>query len=264
VAPDVWAACGFEERTLPEDIATQALSRIDWRRWRQASETLLAGSAADQQMGALMQALADAPLFEPVLGVFCTATGQPRKRLGTQAVDPVTRAWLVEQQEHICRAYEVIKAARVALESEYALTLAVAYASLYEAAKTARGGLDFGDLIARVHELLTGRADAAWVLYKLDGGIDHILLDEAQDTAPDQWDILRTLTTEFFAGEARPNASAPPSRSATRNSRSIPSRARLRSGSPRWLPSIAPWSRARADVSRKCRCWRVIARRRKC
>ena len=38
------------------------------------------------------------------------------------------------------------------------------------------------------------------MLYKLDGGIDHILVDEAQDTAPDQWDIVRALTGEFFAG----------------------------------------------------------------
>ena len=76
--------------------------------------------------------------------------------------------------------------------------LATAYRGLYEGAKGA--ALDFGDLIGRTRELLTLRADAAWVLYKLDGGIDHVLLDEAQDTAPDQWDILHALTDEFFAG----------------------------------------------------------------
>jgi ATP-dependent helicase/nuclease subunit A len=48
--------------------------------------------------------------------------------------------------------------------------------------------------------LLTEKVDAAWVLYKLDGGVDHILLDEAQDTAPEQWAILRALTAEFFVG----------------------------------------------------------------
>jgi ATP-dependent helicase/nuclease subunit A len=42
------------------------------------------------------------------------------------------------------------------------------------------------------------------VLYKLDGGIDHVLIDEAQDTSPEQWDIVRALTAEFFAGEGRP------------------------------------------------------------
>ncbi len=42
--------------------------------------------------------------------------------------------------------------------------------------------------------------DAAWVHYKLDRGIDHVLIDEAQDTSPKQWEIVRRLTAEFFAG----------------------------------------------------------------
>ncbi len=66
--------------------------------------------------------------------------------------------------------------------------------------KQDRGALDFTDLVLRTKELVAERPDAAWVLYKLDGGIDHILLDEAQDTAPDQWAILRALTADFFAG----------------------------------------------------------------
>jgi ATP-dependent helicase/nuclease subunit A len=40
------------------------------------------------------------------------------------------------------------------------------------------------------------------VLYKLDGGIDHVLVDEAQDTNPDQWEVIRRLTEEFFSGES--------------------------------------------------------------
>ncbi len=66
--------------------------------------------------------------------------------------------------------------------------------------KDARAGLDFDDLIHGVRRLLT-RADAAeWVLWKLDGGVEHILLDEAQDTSPQQWQILRKLTEDIFAG----------------------------------------------------------------
>src|SRR6185312_9916813 len=81
------------------------------------------------------------------------------------------------------------------------ISLALAHAQLYDGAKDALRALDFGDLIERTHELLTRRADAAWVLFKLDGGVDHVLLDEAQDTAPEQWDILRALTGEFFIGQ---------------------------------------------------------------
>ena len=42
---------------------------------------------------------------------------------------------------------------------------------------------------------------APWVLFKLDGGLDHILIDEAQDTNPEQWEIVAALAEEFFAGE---------------------------------------------------------------
>ena len=66
--------------------------------------------------------------------------------------------------------------------------------------KAARGALDFADLIDKARDLLATREDAAWVLYKLDSGLDHVLLDEAQDTSPEQWEILRNLTAEFFAG----------------------------------------------------------------
>src|SRR5690606_37595213 len=41
---------------------------------------------------------------------------------------------------------------------------------------------------------------AQWVLYKLDGGVDHVLVDEAQDTAPEQVDLIEALTGEFYAG----------------------------------------------------------------
>ena len=38
------------------------------------------------------------------------------------------------------------------------------------------------------------------MLYKLDAQIDHILLDEAQDTSAAQWDILAAIADEFCAG----------------------------------------------------------------
>src|SRR5690606_19602738 len=62
-----------------------------------------------------------------------------------------------------------------------------------------RGVLDFADLIAAAKRLLQDDG-AAWVHYKLDEGIDHILVDEAQDTSPDQWEIVSRLTSEFMAG----------------------------------------------------------------
>lgn len=78
---------------------------------------------------------------------------------------------------------------------------AAAFLPAYAAAKAARGLLDFDDLILRAAALLTDRAMAPWVLWRLDGAIDHILVDEAQDTSPLQWRIVESLAAEFTAGE---------------------------------------------------------------
>ena len=79
------------------------------------------------------------------------------------------------------------------------LTLASEVIARYRAEKESRGLLDYDDLIAKTRDLLT-RVSAAWVHYKLDLGIDHLLIDEAQDTSPEQWDIIARLVAEFAAG----------------------------------------------------------------
>ena len=97
----------------------------------------------------------------------------------------------------------------------------------YQRAKRLRGVLDYDDLIVETRNLLRDGGAAQWVLYKLDGGIDHVLIDEAQDTSPEQWDIVKTLTEDFFAGAGPRRGAwrAPSSRWATRNSPSSASRA---------------------------------------
>jgi len=70
------------------------------------------------------------------------------------------------------------------------------------AQRKAQGGwLDFDDLIERAGALLSDPSVAQWVLFRLDGGIDHILVDEAQDTSPGQWRIIERLADEFTAGD---------------------------------------------------------------
>lgn len=82
---------------------------------------------------------------------------------------------------------------------------AAAFLPIYAERKTLRGALDFDDLIARAKALLTDPTVAQWVLFRLDGGIDHILVDEAQDTSPDQWRVIELLAQEFTAGEGARN-----------------------------------------------------------
>ncbi|MCP3970056.1 MAG: double-strand break repair helicase AddA [Rhodobacteraceae bacterium] len=77
---------------------------------------------------------------------------------------------------------------------------AQAFLPLFEARKTRRGWLDFDDLILRTRALLSNELVAGWVLYRLDGGLDHILVDEAQDTSPAQWQVIERLAQEFTSG----------------------------------------------------------------
>jgi ATP-dependent helicase/nuclease subunit A len=72
----------------------------------------------------------------------------------------------------------------------------------YERLKNAKHVLDYNDLIQKARGLLTDAELSAWVLYKLDGGLDHILVDEAQDTNDAQWAIIEALTEEFYSGES--------------------------------------------------------------
>ncbi|MBL9051287.1 MAG: double-strand break repair helicase AddA [Tabrizicola sp.] len=127
------------------------------------------------------------------IGAFPTKPVQPR--LG-DLIDPLN---------NLMARVEAARAKRIALSAaEKTLALhdfAAAFLPEYAARKAARGYLDFDDLITRAKSLLTDPALAAWVLYRLDGGIDHILVDEAQDTSPEQWELIEALAAELIAGE---------------------------------------------------------------
>ena len=204
-ATDVWHVCGFDGApTDPDAVEAEAVAACDWAQWRTSAGHLIAsGKSTDGVLGHAMAAFAEAMhgAFVDIWRLFSTEKGEPSKRLGTQGLPPAVLEHLRDEQTRLHDACKRAKAARIARDTVHALVLAHAYASLYEGEKVRRGALDFPDLIARTRRLLTERADAAWVLYKLDGGVDHVLLDEAQDTSPDQWAILEALTGEFFSGE---------------------------------------------------------------
>ncbi|MGN1063378.1 MAG: UvrD-helicase domain-containing protein, partial [Alphaproteobacteria bacterium] len=101
----------------------------------------------------------------------------------------------------VLETLERIKHFRIVNATEALLRTAFYIIELYEREKQIKSLLDYDDLIEYTRRLLNEGDKAAWVLYKLDGGIDHILVDEAQDTNPHQWSIIRKLAEEFFAGE---------------------------------------------------------------
>lgn len=103
------------------------------------------------------------------------------------------------EAERVMAVEDRARAWRMSEISAALATLAGPVVAGYARHKEEAGLLDYEDLIGRTSELLVDPG-AAWVLYKLDGGIDHLLLDEVQDTAPAQWRIAHALTAEFFAG----------------------------------------------------------------
>ena len=136
--------------------------------------------------------------------LFLTAAGEPRgdSALVNKALASKQPGLLQRYQEEAARILKVEdskRALRLAAVSAALALLAGPVAQGYAQRKDDAGLLDYEDLISRTSDLLVDPG-AAWVLYKLDGGLDHLLLDEMQDTAPRQWDIAHSLTAEFFSG----------------------------------------------------------------
>jgi ATP-dependent helicase/nuclease subunit A len=106
---------------------------------------------------------------------------------------------LATECARINAVHEAIRTARLATLNAHIAGLAAPILRAEAAAKTRAARLAYRDLIHHT-ELLLRDPGAAWILYKLDGGIDHLLLDEVQDTAPAQWDIAGAIAAEFFSG----------------------------------------------------------------
>ncbi|HEY4940911.1 MAG TPA: double-strand break repair helicase AddA [Rhizomicrobium sp.] len=171
------------------------------------AQWLSTGSKTDKERGAWLEtALAMTPgaaMYDVYRTLFVTQAGEPRKEPVTKkhsATRPDLRALVDRLQGALLAVEEQQRAAHAAALTEAALTVADAVRAEYARIKRARGALDYDDLIVKTQNLLERSAAAAWVLYKLDGGIHHVLIDEAQDTSPEQWRIVKALTAEFFAG----------------------------------------------------------------
>ena len=200
-APGPHALVGVTPDERPEDIEADFMAWLNPADWRAAADGFATGGANDKKLaGQMRDAVPPAATLAAMTPIFIDSKGVPRDRFGTSKAPPGAASYLADVSLKYLSTLDRVRAARVADETEKVLTLARVHAALYEAAKRAQGALDFTDLVGRTVELLTKRATAAWVLYKLDGGIEHVLIDEAQDTAPDQWAIVRALTEPFFAG----------------------------------------------------------------
>jgi ATP-dependent helicase/nuclease subunit A len=134
--------------------------------------------------------------------VVLTKSGDPRKiSTGLLRAEPGYEALAAKLAEACTGLLKMARLRALVATLAAGLRAGQAFARAYADAKRAGGLVDFDDLIARAEALLLEPGISDWVRYKLDQRTDHILVDEAQDTNERQWNIVRALTGEFFAGE---------------------------------------------------------------
>jgi ATP-dependent helicase/nuclease subunit A len=173
--------------------------------WEALAAICAQGSASDQgQCGRLRSAaaLAGPARVDTYVGVFFTGDFKPRKSVITASLSrqrPDLEARLVAEQARLAALLDRRRAVQCRDRTAALVTIANDVIARYRAEKSRRGLLDYDDLIDRTLTMLT-TVTPSWVHYKLDLGIDHVLIDEAQDTSPKQWDIIKRLVAEFAAG----------------------------------------------------------------
>ncbi len=163
--------------------------------------------AAGEQLEPILGAPTEAARREAWLAYMLKGDGGV-KALSSLAPKAVLTGWpgldavLDSERQRINDLLDRVAAVRAFDATEALLVLGQAVLDAYDLGKRLRGALDFQDLVVRTAELLTRSGAARWVHYKLDRGLDHILVDEAQDTSPRQWQVIAGLAEEFFVGQS--------------------------------------------------------------
>jgi ATP-dependent helicase/nuclease subunit A len=205
----VSAALGVNASDSIEDVERKIVDGpyLPRKHWLEIADALTTGTKADIDQAERLRDAAAATGVEQVdryLVVFLTEEKkEPRKTLLTKRFgdDHPSIAHLFAQE--LLRLTPLIATRRAVItcdRTEALLHIATAAAANYRREKEERGLLDYDDLIDKTLAMLS-KVSAGWVHYKLDRGVDHVLIDEAQDTSPRQWDIVEQIISEFAAGK---------------------------------------------------------------
>jgi ATP-dependent helicase/nuclease subunit A len=207
-AAQVAAALGVDADDRIEDVEQAIVDgpHLPQSRWRDIALVLDSSTKSDQDQAArLREALMStgATQVDDYLAAFLTDTDRtPRKTLVTKKFadnNPALARAFEQESLRIGPLIERRRAVTTRDRSQALLHIATAAAANYRREKQERGLLDFDDLIDKTLAMLDGGA-SGWVHYKLDRGVDHVLIDEAQDTSPRQWDIVTHIISEFTSG----------------------------------------------------------------
>jgi ATP-dependent helicase/nuclease subunit A len=192
-----------------EDIEREIVAGPYLKRsgWEEIAAVLDTGAKSDQEQAARLRnalTFTGAAQSDAYLAVFLTETERtPRKSVVTKNFGRDNPAILRLFEAEDLRLGPLIERRRAVTTRDRTaalLHIAIAAAANYRREKQERGLLDYDDLIDKTLAMLD-RVSSGWVHYKLDRGVDHVLIDEAQDTSPRQWDIVAHIISEFTAGE---------------------------------------------------------------
>ncbi|MEO7564798.1 MAG: UvrD-helicase domain-containing protein, partial [Sphingomicrobium sp.] len=141
-----------------------------------------------------------------IIAVARIGDGSPRRVQGQAKHDPDYETKAERLAKLVGELLTIQNARALASDMAAGLRAGQAFAAAYARAKRAAGVADFNDLIAWTKRLLKQREMSDWVRFKLDRRIDHLLVDEAQDTNADQWAIITALVEDFYAGSSEGDA----------------------------------------------------------
>jgi ATP-dependent helicase/nuclease subunit A len=204
----VSAILGVSANDCIEDVEREIVDGPNLPRshWEEIARALETGAKTERDNADRLRAAlpaAGAVQADEYLGIFLTDSDRtPRKSLLTKNFirdNPAIGSRFDAEASRLGPLIEKRRAVTTRDRTEALLHIAIAVAAHYRREKRERGLLDYDDLIDKTLALLASGA-SGWVHYKLDRGVDHVLIDEAQDTSPRQWDIITHIISEFTAG----------------------------------------------------------------
>ncbi|MFA5040450.1 MAG: double-strand break repair helicase AddA [Bdellovibrionales bacterium] len=199
----------LEPDDTPDNIRKDVMKRAPEAELRKLAAWVTEETSYKEEKQRLMEVLSSptnkrADIFDTYRLLFLTTKNEQRKAIASKEVrkaHPEIDDLCSKETARLLSALERLEAAELAETTESVLIFGHAFAERLTERKASRAALDYDDLILFTENLLRRSGMSLWVLYKLDNGLDHILLDEAQDTSVVQGEILKLLTGEFFAGE---------------------------------------------------------------
>ena len=206
-AAQMSAALGVSADDRIEDVEREIVGGPNLPRssWKEMATLLDTSSKADQKQAERLRAaltFTGAAQVDEYLGVFLTDDRAPRASVITNSFikkNPVAGNRFDAEIDRLGPLIERRRAVVARDRTEALIHIATAAAAHYRREKLERGLLDYDDLIDKTLAMLD-RVSSGWVHYKLDRGVDHVLIDEAQDTSPRQWDIVAHIISEFTSG----------------------------------------------------------------